>query len=689
MWYKITICFLAVSFLNGCFKPLQAQTQPNNVTVEQNVESITERNEDAEIDDDTYLQQLQLFLKHPLNLNVASAGDLNELLVLSPLQINSLLAYRKIFGELLSIYELQAVPGWDIITIDKIRPYVTVSSIVPIIKSLKKRWYDGEHTLVTRIVHPFEKSKGYLLDSTVATNYYPGSPQKIWVRYKYQYKNLLQYGILAEKDGGEQFFKGAQQMGFDFYSFHVFARNIRAIKAIAIGDYTVNIGQGLIQWQSLAFKKGTDAINIKRQSTLLRPYNSAGEINFHRGMAVTVGMGKFDLTGFVSMRKLDGNFISDTLNNEDYISSLQTSGLHRTKAEVMDKGIQKQHAWGTNVSYTNKKFHAGVNYIGYYFGTPIKKSADPYNLYALSSSDWYNASVDYSYTFQNYHTFGEIAVSKNSGIAQLHGVMFSASSTVDVSLLYRSISSKYQALYSNAFTENTFPTNESGFYTGVNVRMGARWKFDMYGDVYRFPWLKYRVDKPGTGGADYMISATYQPTKQLQLYVRYRAENKAINTDVTENIISSVQNISKRSLRLHISKKINTDITVRHRAELLWYGSGITVSRGFLLYLDCIYKPLMKKISGAIRVQHFDTEDYNSRLYAYENDVLYSYSIPVFYNRGYRYYMNLSYDVSKIITVDFKIGQTMYLGQTHIGSGLDEIQGNKRTDCKIQVRMQL
>jgi hypothetical protein len=51
-----------------------------------------------------------------------------------------------------------------------------------------------------------EKSKGYLLDSSNAKNYYPGSPQKLLVRYKYKFGNLLQYGFTAEKDAGEQFF---------------------------------------------------------------------------------------------------------------------------------------------------------------------------------------------------------------------------------------------------------------------------------------------------------------------------------------------------------------------------------------------------------------------------------------------------------------------------------------------------
>ena len=64
------------------------------------------------------------------------------------------------------------------------------------------------------------------------------------------------------------------------------------IKSIAIGDFAVNMGQGLTQWQSLAFNKGANIINVIRQSDVLQPYNSAGEINFNRGAGITLQKNK-------------------------------------------------------------------------------------------------------------------------------------------------------------------------------------------------------------------------------------------------------------------------------------------------------------------------------------------------------------------------------------------------------------
>jgi len=113
-------------------------------------------------------------------------------------------------------------------------------------------------------------------------------------------------------------------------------------------------------------------------------------------------------------------------------------------------------------------------------------------------------------------------------------------------------------------------------------------------------------------------------------------------------------------------------------------GGGSTTEQGFLTYADIIYKPLRKPYSGNIRLQYFESDSYNTRLYAYENDVLYSFSIPVFYDKGYRYYFNINYDITRQWSLWLRFAQTIYPDKKFIGSGLDEIKGNNKTEVKIQ-----
>ena len=630
---------------------------------------------------------MQQFTKSPLNLNTADEVLLKELVILTPLQIQSLLSYRRLFGKLINIYELQAVPGWDIATIEKLRPYITVSSEANLISSFAERLSGGTNVLVARSTRVLEESRGYKFDPASTSNHYLGSPQRYFMRYKYYYKNLLQFGVVADKDAGEEFFKGTQKQGFDFYSLHLFARNIGIIKSLALGDFTVNMGQGLTQWQSLAFKKSSDVLNVKRQLSVLRPYNSAGEINFHRGAGITLAKKYVELTAFVSYRKLDGNLVADTSDSQDqFISSLQTSGLHRTKSEVADKGVQRQFSYGGNLAFNKSGVHIGFNAIQYNFKLPINKADDPYNLYALSGKKFGNQSIDYSYTFRNLHFFGEVAADNHFNKATVNGLLVSVDANVDMSFVYRNISPKYQSIYTNAFTENTYPVNEKGLYAGISIRPHPSWRIDAYADFYKFPWLKYQVDA-STVGADYMAQVDYKPNKQLEVYARYRWESKAKNYNPFNDILSPVVQKPRQNFRAQINYRINPEFVFRNRIELVWYDKkGEGNQNGFLAFTDLLYKPMMKRYSANVRLQYFETDGYDSRLYAYENDVLYSYSIPVFYDKGYRYYFNLNYDLTRKLTFWFRWAQTIYKDATTVGSGLDEISGNKKTEVKLQLQ---
>ena len=677
-----------------CIHPSKGWGQEIPVSTEQQLENLADADQ-AETEDDTYLQDLEHFKRNPVNLNSADADELKQLRIITDLQIANLISYRNLFGKLISIYELQAVPAWDVSTIRKILPFVTTSAALSLKEEAGKRFSGGDHSLVLRVTQVLEKADGF--NKTTSGTKYNGSQQKVFFRYRYTYKNLLQFGVTGDKDAGEQFFGGSQKKGFDFYSFHLFARKIGIIQSLAIGDFSVSMGQGLIQWQGLAFKKSADVMGVKRQSAVLRPYSSAGEFYFHRGAGITIKKGRIESTVFASIRKLSANFVADTVNNEDFISSFLTSGYHRTNSENADRNNLTQTAFGANALYRGNNWHVGVNGIYYNFSLPVQKREEPYNLYAISGKSWYNFSIDYSYTYKNLHFFGETAADKNLNKAFINGLLLSVDPRVDISFVQRTISKAYQSINGNAFTENTYPTNETGFYLGATIRPAAGWRLDVYGDVYKFPWLKYLVDAPSQG-KDFLAQLTFTPNKQVEIYTRFRNETKQANQSdplppvggagvgfatVTNYLVS----IPKQSWRTQMSYKLNTAISLRNRVELMWYNKhSENKESGFLTFIDFIYKPLLTKYSGVLRLQYFETDSYDSRIYAYENDVLYSYSIPAFSDKGFRYYLTLNYDIAENISVWFRWAQTLYRDRNTVGSGLDEIEGNKKSELKVQIR---
>ena len=691
----IIISFCLVFFIH----PFRGWGQDIPPVTEQQLENQTDADQ-AETEDDAFFLELEKFRKDPINLNTAEADELRQLRIVTDLQIENLISYRNLLGKLISIYELQAVPAWDVNTIHKLLPFITIVTTLSLSEETGRRFRYGEHSLLFRVSQLLEKSDGFSASNSGTK--YLGSPQRVLLRYRYTYKNLLQFGLIADKDAGEQFFKGAQKIGFDFYSFHLFARKVGIIQSLALGDFTVNMGQGLIQWQSLAFKKSVDVMGVKRQSTILRPYSSAGEFYFNRGAGITIKKGRIEATAFASIRKLSGNFVAVTAYNDNFISSILNSGYHRTASEIADRNNLNQTNFGANVTYSSNlhgrqagRWHVGANGIGYIFSLPIQKRDEPYNLYAVSGKKWYNLSIDYSYTYKNLHFFGEAAVDKNFNKAFVNGLLLSIDPRVDVSFVQRNISAAYQSINGNAFTENTYPTNETGFYAGITIRPAIGWRLDAYGDIFKFPWLKYLVDAP-SHGKDFLAQLTYTPNKQVEVYTRFRNETKQSNQSDNTTVTNYLVAIPRQNFRMQVSYNLNNTITLRNRVEMLWYdnkaqpgnysGPGENSETGFLTFFDFICKPVLSSYSGFLRLQYFETDGYNSRIYAYENDVLYSYSIPAFFDKGFRYYLTLNYDLSKKLSFWLRWAQTIYQGKNSIGSGLDEINGNKRTELKLQTR---
>lgn len=660
---------------------------PTPGIAEQQLETIA-ANEELETEDDSFVQSMRQYLEDPVDLNTDDLSELMELNIFTALQLQQIVNYRRLLGNFISIYELQAVPGIDLQLITRLLPYITIKDSGNLFNSATRRLKGGSHTIVARISQVLEPQKGLQVDPATHQPAWAGSAQRVFLRYKYQFKNLLQYGVVADKDAGEQLFRGKQKSGFDYYSVHLFVRNIGFIKSLALGDFTVNLGQGLTQWQSMAFRKSSDVTNIKRQLAVLRPYNSAGEINFHRGIGITLCRNNFQMTAFVSLRKLDGNLVPDSIDLGGHISSLQTSGLHRTQAELADRGVQRQFAMGGNLSYSSSRFHLGMNAVHYQWKLPIRKQNLPYNGFALSGKNLVNFSTDYSYSYRNFHFFGELAFTHHFDKAFINGLVFSADPKIDMSLLFRSIDKSYQSLNSNAFTENTAPTNEKGVYAGITIRPSNAWRVDAYCDFYEFPFLKYLVNAP-SGGSDYLLQVSYRPNKQTDLYLRLRAESKSKNFQAGGLALAGVGAQPRQTIRYHVNFKINSALTLRNRAEICRFDkNGTEAQNGFLTFVDLVFKPLKKKYGGSCRWQYFDTDGYDSRLYAYENDVLYSFSVPVFYQQGYRYYVNLEFTINKKLSVWIRWAQVVYKGQTEIGTGLDQIAGNKRSEVKMQAQYQ-
>ncbi|MFN5149382.1 MAG: hypothetical protein ACK5EK_10285 [Flavobacteriia bacterium] len=678
------------------FFPLISFGQEKSEVVQQRIEFIAEQLETEEIDLTNIIEQLNYYFDHPLNLNSALAEELEELNLLSSVQINDLLLHRKAYGKFISIYELQSLEYWDLQTIQLVLPFVRVDDRLENLHiSLKEALDQGNYELFLRYQVTPEEKKGYVPvpDSvlTSSNNHYYGNPDRYYTRFRYSYRTNISLGVTAEKDAGEEFFAGSQPNGFDFYSAHAFYKGGKYLKAIVVGDYQIQIGQGLSLWSGYAFGKTADVTNIKRSAIPIRAYTSVDETRFLRGAAVDLGLENVSMTLFGSVKKVDATLFADSLYDDlEFVSSINLSGLHRTNSEIARKDALTERIGGANLRYRSRNFQVGLAGVYQGYDKEFNKTIQPYNQFDFRGKEMMALSCDYNWAVRNFNFFGELARSSFSGDwANMHGVLFSMDPRASFSILYRNYQKGYQTFYNAGFSEGSNTQNESGIYAGMKLKLNSDWSLNSYVDLFKFPWMKYQVDAPSEGH-EIMIQPTFKPNKQLEIYGRYREQLRQKNSRDSDGTVTEIENVLQRNYRLNLSYAISEVFTIKSRIEY------VTIDRpsndpekGMIITQDVLFKPKNLPFDLSLRYALFDTDSYDSRIYTYENNALYVFAVPAYYYQGSRAYILVRYSFFKHCDLWVRFGTFIYNNRDSIGSGAEEVLGSKKSELTFQLRIKL
>ena len=668
----------------------QTKSEEKNEIIEQRIEYIGGDNES--IDYSTLFDNLYYYYDHPVNLNQAKQVDvLLELGLLSEIQVVNLKKHIEENGKLMTIYELQSVEMFDLPTIRNILPFSMVSSelFAPNV-SFKEIMKNSFNELYIRNIRDLQPKKGYSAKENEDDTRYLGSPDKLFVRYRFRYLNKISVGITGEKDQGEQFFRGDQKQGFDYYSAHFYLKDFGRLKALALGDYHFQVGQGLTLWSGLALGKSVDVSTVKRNPVGIRQYASADENNFLRGGAATFALTeKIHLSAFYSRKKLDAN-VTDTLDNvtnEVAFSSLQNSGFHRTQSEYENKDAILETHFGGRIEYISSALRIGANGFASRYGGEFNRKLSFYNQFEFASNQNFVAGVDYNYVLRNFNFFGEFSRSQNGGIAYVNGVLLSLDSRLSFTMLHRNYGKEYQNLLSNGLAESSNSWNEKGIFMGVEAKLNKSFTLTGSMDFFTFPWMRFQVYSPNSGGKEFITQLSYRKSRNFTAYFRYRRQEREVNNSQVESAIYQLTQEYRTNYRLNVSMKITDYLSLRNRVEVTKYKKGDTKSEyGFLAYQDIVFKPKSKSYSFTARYALFDAQSFNARIYAYENDVLYYFHIPAYYKVGSRFYLTARYKYRKKFDFWIRYGVWNYRNEETLLSGLEEIQGNVRSDVKVVFR---
>ena len=716
----IILSFFAASIAKAQIAIDTLNTEVLNQLLIEQIERLAEDGEE-EVDYEDLLENYIFFSENPININSEDVMQLVELRLLSVFQYEELKRYRRYYGDFLFLEELEMVEGFDEQTLAIIRPVVYVGKDQSKDKlTLNKMARYGKHQIVGRYEQILEKQQGYepYDDSLLLAkpnSRYLGSPQKYQLKYTYNYRNRIRAGFVLKKDAGELFFTDKvsdtiqallgknYRKGFDFFGFHLYAKDLGIVKAAVLGDYQLAFGQGLTMWSGLSFGKAGAGSSVMKQGRGIIPKGSASEYSFMRGSAVTLGGGPFRGTLFYSNRWIDANVsVFDTIDNElaEFVSSLQETGYHRTIGELQDRHAIRQQVIGGHLSYAMNHFEVGYTAHHTWLSAPLQLKPSQYNQFYFQGQRITNQGIDFKYVKGKYALFGEVAMSMNfdstalagvsagsmtlSRFAGLVGLTVKPAGYLNFTLMYRDFGRAYQNLFSNAFGEGSRNQGQRGIYLGVEAAPAPYWHILAYADQFQFTWLTSQVYAPSRGH-DYYLRISHSFNRRTHAYLQFRSKTKMKNS--TDGFVFTHYPISytKNAVRFNINYQMGSNFHFCNKAEYAHYHNDDGINEhGYFLCQDVAYKPENKPFSLTFRYAIFDAKDYNARIYTYESDILYSFSVPALYGKGMRVYLLGKVKLFNALTLYARIGRTIYSDRDQIGSGPTLIEGNHKTDLKME-----
>jgi hypothetical protein len=651
------------------------------------MEYIEELSEDSEENSESIeklYNDLSYLSGNPFNLNLVTAEQLRRIPFLSDIQILNMLDYRKKQGEFVSVYELKNIRSLDMETIELILPFVYVGEINKerpfTIKNLLKY---GKNELLLRYDRCLNEKNGYKEYPDSILQQYPnrkyvGEPFYTSVHYSCSFDNRFRVGVVAEKDAGETFLS-RRRKGYDYYSAHAFLEDIGKIRHLALGDYKVSFGQGLVISNDFTPSRSSILSQAERRNNGFRRHYSTNENDFFRGIASTLSLKHFDVSLFYSNRK------ADATADEQTISSFKTDGIHRTESDLEKKHNIRMQTTGGNIRYISPRLLLGVTAVTCSFGgLSVEPESSPYNRFYFRGKSNTNASIDYTWRHGRIAFYGETALSQNGSAATLNAVHWSASSGLRALVLYRYYDRRYQAFYGNAFSQTSAVQNEEGLYISTQWAPFPAWRIAGYADFFRFPWIKYGIDAPSSG-QEYMIQADFNGIKNTTVSARYRFRQREKNSTGTHE--AGIQPVDRHRIRLQITLKPSGATTLRTVAERNVYDDNTSpAGHGWVISQNAGWGNNESPVQVDMYAAYFHTTDYDSRIYSNEKNMLYSFSIPSFYGEGIRLSAVLRYHFTPRFYISAKAAWTHYYDRNTIGTGTEEMEGRNKTDLYAQLR---
>lgn len=613
----------------------------------------------------------QYYFQNPLNINSVTEAEWISLSILTKEQIEAFFAHRRQIKEFISIYELQAIPYFDLLTLRKIQAFIYCSPL----KSKLFVSKQASHQILLKTDFTLEEKKGFSPPDSRSKVRYLGSPFNQLLRYRGKINPDLKMGILAQKDAGESNWA-------DFSSAFIEIKFNHFVEKIILGDFLNQWGQGLMQSGGFSLGKSYESIKATQRFHMGGlPYSSVGENGFYRGIHSSFRCSKnLQFQAFYSQRKLDATIEKDSIGHS-FVKSWDIDGFHRTETELNKKENTVEYSMGSSWQYmaTDVPLAMQFNVTSTSYSIPKIASYQAYKKSEWSGQQLYNASFSFQFPWNNVRLMGEMALTWPQAIAVIQGGALSLSKKIDFSYLARMYSPSYYSPKSQGFGENPTSANEYGLFVGNQIQFNKRSKISNYLDFFLFPEKKYQVSKEKSYGWEILSRYQWEKRNKRKLFIQLKWTSKEGDGPKPLFLNSRIHQIQ---VSTDLTQYYQKNFHLHTRIMLHQIASDSQTELGFLCLEDIQYKHRKWEISA--RMAYFNTPSYDSRLYAYEMSVPFAFSLPAYNGIGFRTVLLVENKINQHINLSIKLGRSTYLDREEIGSSYDLILGSHKTDVIVQ-----
>ena len=598
-------------------------------------------------------EELSYLIENPVYINSGDLSEIKRLFFLTVFQAASIVDYTNKNGDIISATEISYIPGFDKELAEIMQPFII---------------YNDSH-----INHRYDNRFHLRFMTNILAD--DGEPETDFMGGNYKLLSRLSLSsgpfeafLTLDKDKGESLLSNGYKP--DFLSGNITYYPHGLLNKIIIGDYKVQFGQGLTVWNGFSRSPLPTEQRIMKGSTRVMPYSSTDENEFFRGVAISLKTKGLNIISFASMNMIDASTAYDEDSDIKYIKSFYYSGLHNTSTTVIKRNQVTESCIGFNVNRLGNNTYAGISAVYTKFSLPVIPAEDIRNIYDFRGKVNASFSFDYAYLFRSSYLFGEFALDENLKTAFLQGISLNPEGRIRCNIMYSRINRGYNSFHGNASGISTFNKPASCLLANLSSELTSFLSFS--GGFMRQKELWYNAIS-----GNFPTSTVYLSSLRLK-----PADFISFTTDfkhrISDNWISPQQGIktgtavNKTNLRLSVEIVASKQLKLHTRFEKVFVKGS--ADKGFLCYQSACYvfKRVPLEIRGRLTI--FSTVSYDTRIYAWEDDLLYNPVIKPLYGMGKRSYLMIKYSAFNRMTLRVKYAVTDIQGEPESPSRINELK---------------